>query len=114
MLGHVLVRHVRHLLDVGASGKHPLAAVHDHRGDVISAAGLGTHLNHFALHLRVQRVHLGSVEADRSHAVADFESYELSHVQAFRSILLSSIEHRASTVSSHGAPDRAGTLLLSH
>ncbi len=90
--GHVVVRHVLHLLDVCAGGKHALAAEHDDCRDIVAALDLGTHLDDLALHLRVECVHLGSVEANRAHAVADFESYELSHEQAFRS-MVPSVEH---------------------
>ena len=89
MLLHVLVGHVRHLLDVSAGSEHALTAVDDNGSDIVATLGLGAHFGDLALHLRVECVHLGPVEADGPHTVADFESYELSHEHAFRSMLSS-------------------------
>jgi hypothetical protein len=79
MTTHVLERHVGHLLDVRAGREHPLAAVDDHRGDVVSAVGLACGVGDLGLHLGVEGVHLRSIEPDGSDAVADLEPCELSH-----------------------------------
>ena len=78
-LDHVRVGHVVHLLDVRAGGEDPLAAVDDHGLDVVTVGGLGRGSADLLLHLHVQGVHLGPVEPDRAHALADLQAAELGH-----------------------------------
>ena len=77
---HVLVGHVGHLLDVGAGGEHPLAAVDDDGTDVLALRGLGGSGPDLLLDLHVEGVHLRPVEPDRPDAVLHLEPYELTHV----------------------------------
>ena len=78
-LDHVDVRHVGHLLDVGAGGEDPLAAVDDHRLDVVALARLGRGGADLLLDLHVEGVHLRPVEPDGADTVLDLEPHELRH-----------------------------------
>ena len=57
----------------------PLAAVDDHRLDVVALRRLVGDGPDLLLHLRVEGVHLGPVEADGAHPVGDLETDELTH-----------------------------------
>jgi hypothetical protein len=76
VLVHDLEGHVGHLLDVGAGSEHPLTAVEDDRGDVRPRVGFARDFDQFALHLRIQRVHLRSVDANRADSGFNFKADE--------------------------------------
>jgi hypothetical protein len=80
VLVHDLEGHVGHLLDVGTSGKHPLAAVENDGRHVRTGVRLVCDLEQFALHLRVESIHLRAIETNRPDAAVNFKAYELSHV----------------------------------
>ena len=69
----------RHLLDVGATGEGLLAAVEDHRADVVAVRRLLRGLREFGRDLGVQRVDRRAIQADRADPVLDLQGYELSH-----------------------------------
>ncbi len=77
-LDHVRVGHVVHLLDVRTRGEDLLAAVDHDRLDVVALGRLGRAGADLLLHLGVQGVHLGAVEPDRAHTLADLEADELT------------------------------------
>ena len=74
---HARAVELRHRLDVGAGGEHPLAAVEDDGADVVPPAGLHGRGAHLQVELLVDRVHLRPVEADRAHPVLDLQGHEL-------------------------------------
>jgi hypothetical protein len=62
-----------HLLDVRAGREHLLAAVQDHRPDVVALRHLCRQLAEPVLGGDVEGVHRGAVEADRADAFGDFQ-----------------------------------------
>src|SRR5699024_3033573 len=67
---------------VRPGGERPLPAPHDHGCDVGAAGGLDRGLPDLLLHLGVERVQLGPVDADRADATLDLEPDELAHAGA--------------------------------
>ena len=76
-LDHVGVGHVGHLLDVRPGREDALAAPHHHGLDVVALGRLVRGRPDLLLHLDVEGVHLGAVEAHRGDSVGHLEPDEL-------------------------------------